>query len=358
MTPGSQTTLNASDFTLVDHERSVARLHAIMRRVGAAAMSEEEFILAVSVAYYEVEAARHARYIHEYFHRCDGYGHFKRSLIAARHILPRPVSVLDIGCGAGYEMGVLREVFAPSEIERIVGLDPSAKMMEHARAALNGFSCQMVLGTLADVLDQGPFHLVVTHAMVHHIPNLAWFFGGIERLLAPGGVYVMGHEPNRRFWTNLAQMPKLRQVHAAERRRRQLRKLFQPSRYLGKVARLLGLIECSSCEAAINRILRQRHGFTTDLTPREIHRLVDVHVPDYSPGDFCIGMEGFDWDELAATMLSGLELKSLVTYGYTRRSSGPEYWPPCCPDLDAELAATHPLDGICFTAVWQKRETR
>lgn len=341
---------------LVNHETSVARLETLMQRVGAS-MSCEEFVRAVSTAYYEVEAPRHATEIHEYFHRSGAYEHFKRALTTASQLLPRPLAILDIGCGAGYDLGVIREVFPRHDVERVVGFDISADMMARAWASADGYPCRMILGSLGDALAHGPFHLVVTHAMVHHIPNLAHFFTMIDRALVPGGIYLMGHEPNRRHWENLDRMPLVRHLHAAEKRRRMVRKVFQPSRYINKLGRLLGILEDQSTEAKVNRILRDRCGIGGELTTKELHRLIDIHVPDRLPGDFRIGFDGFDWDELGSTMLTSFQLTSLVTYGYTLESPSPKYWPKDWKRWDAELAKKHPLNGICFTALWRKHES-
>jgi SAM-dependent methyltransferase len=341
-------------FVLVDHDVSVARLETLIRRVGAS-MSGEEFIRAVNTAYYEVEARHHTTEIHEYFHRSGAHGHFRQALATAAQWLPRPLAILDIGCGAGYDLEVIREVFPRDQVELLVGLDVSADMMDRAGATADGYPCRMILGSLNDALAYTPFHLVVTHAMVHHIPNLAYFFRMIDRALPPGGIYLMGHEPNRRHWENLDRMPLLRRLQAAARRRRVMRKFLQPSRYIRRLGRMLGLVEDPSLESKVNRILREQLGFTDNLTPKELHRLIDIHVPDRLPGDFRIGFNGFDWNELGSTMLGNFQITSLVTYGYTLEATSPKYSPKNWERWDAALAKEHPLDGIYFTALWKKQ---
>jgi SAM-dependent methyltransferase len=340
-------------FVLVDHEKSLARLEATMRRVGTT-LSHAEFVRAVSTAYFEMDASRHAAEMHQYFHLCGAYDHLRRALTAAKSMLAQPLRILDIGCGAGFELSVVREVFVSSDVRQLVGLDPSPDMLSYARQKVEGYPCRMILGSVRDALEFGPFELVVTHAMVHHVPSLAAFFAGIEQSLVPGGIYLMGHEPNRRYWTHLEKQSFFQELQETMHRRRHIGRFFQPSRYVSKLVRLLRLAEEQSPVAQVNRILRQRYGFHGELTAKEVLRLVDVHVPDRLPGEFRIGLEGFDWEELGSGMLRDFQLISLVTYSHLQQSTDPKYWPRGWRKLSARLERTYPLDGACFTALWRK----
>ncbi len=349
--------LEANRFILVDHEECMAHLTATMRRVGAS-MTCSEFIRVVGQVYYEVHSFRHVTETYQYFRRSGAYDHFKRAVLLVHRMVHRPAAILDIGCGAGYELEVLKEVFAEDEVDSILCVDVSSDMLAYAQAIMNGYPCRSVLGAVEDLSEPTRVHLAVTHAMVHHVPNLASLFAAIDRLLVPGGFYVMGHEPNRRYWTHLVHTPKLRKSHDMARRRRQLRKFLQPSRYLNKLARTLGLADDVSPNAMINGILRERYGFTDKLSAKEIQRLVNVHIPNQLPGEFRIGWDGFDWNELGATMLPRFQLHSLVTYGHAMKATNPDCWPPGCQKLDRELAQQYPMDGLCFTAVWRKEEDK
>lgn len=48
-----------------------------------------------------------------------------------------------------------------------------------------------MLGGIEEALRYGPNHLIVTHSLVHHIPNLGYFFEELRAGLVPGGGYVM-----------------------------------------------------------------------------------------------------------------------------------------------------------------------
>jgi ubiquinone/menaquinone biosynthesis C-methylase UbiE len=53
----------------------------------------------------------------------------------------------------------------------------------------------------------GSFELVLGHAVLHHIPNLARAFAEFERVLAPGGTVLFAGEPSR-YGDRLARVPK------------------------------------------------------------------------------------------------------------------------------------------------------
>ena len=340
-------------FTLTDHEQSLARLERTMNRVGVA-MSPPHFIHVVSNAYHEVEAQRHAIDMHAYFRSSGGYASFKRALITARDELIKPVSILNIGCGAGYDLEVLREVFSPDDVKKIVCCDISVDMQAIARKQAAGYPCRFVLGHAGEALVYGPYDLAVTNAMIHHIADLNSFFNVLERAVVRGGGFVMGHEPNARYWRNKECMGALKELRKSRRRHRTLQKIFDPSRYLYKIARVSGVASDDSLQTRVNRLLRAR-GFKSDLTIDEIHRLVDVHVPNGRDEEFKIGLDGFDWEELQREVLSSFELVSVETSGYLGETCSPATLPRRWRDINDQLAARYPFDGSNFSAFWRRK---
>jgi 2-polyprenyl-3-methyl-5-hydroxy-6-metoxy-1,4-benzoquinol methylase len=343
------------DFKLVNHESSLSKLMATMKRVGVA-FDPEEFIRLVSNAYHEVEAQRHAVDMHAYFRNSGGYENFKQSLQMAKKAIDRPVSILNVGCGAGWDLEVMREVFSNEEVKKVVCCDISADMQAIARQKANGYPCRFVLARVNEALVYGPYDLVVTHAMVHHVADLASFLSTITRAVVPGGAYVMGHEPNNRFWVNEECQSYLRRMRTTESRRRRMTKYLKPSAYVFKAARMLGVTADDSLEERINRILRTRHGFKSNLTPQEIRRLVDVHVPDWFAGDFKIGLDGFEWDHLQSDFLQSFTLAWVGTSSYLGETCSASDLPERWQDVDLQLAKKYPLDGSNFSAFWWKKE--
>jgi tRNA (cmo5U34)-methyltransferase len=101
----------------------------------------------------------------------------------------RPITtVLDLGSGLGT---TARAVLEQHPDARLVGVDESPAMLEHARAALPG--ADMLVGRLQDPLPPGPFDVVVTALAVHHLdgPGKADLFRRIAAVLAPAGRFVL-----------------------------------------------------------------------------------------------------------------------------------------------------------------------
>ncbi|MEA3056084.1 MAG: hypothetical protein QOD30_1516 [Actinomycetota bacterium] len=97
-------------------------------------------------------------------------------------------TVLDIASGTG----LLSELVADADADKVVLLDPSETSLRLAAARLRGAACEVELVT-SDVFGWDAagarFDSVVFSSWLHHVPRgeVGSFFDGIERLLAPGG---------------------------------------------------------------------------------------------------------------------------------------------------------------------------
>jgi ubiquinone/menaquinone biosynthesis C-methylase UbiE len=120
-------------------------------------------------------------------------GHFARSL--------------EIGAGTGYfSLNLLRAGL----IGEATCSDISPGMLETLAANAHALGLQ-VRTELADAerlpFADGSFDLVLGHAVLHHIPDLARAFAEFARVLAPGGTIVFAGEPSR-YGDRLANVPK------------------------------------------------------------------------------------------------------------------------------------------------------
>jgi len=91
--------------------------------------------------------------------------------------------VLDAGCGTGRHTAWLAHQGA-----RVIGVDPSAAMLEHARAKLP--DVELVEGTFA-TLPAGPFDVVLDALVLEHLPEVASPIAAMARVLVPGGLLVV-----------------------------------------------------------------------------------------------------------------------------------------------------------------------
>jgi tRNA (cmo5U34)-methyltransferase len=96
--------------------------------------------------------------------------------------------ILDLGTGTGE---TAMRVLARHPGARLVGVDASADMLDHARRALPG--ARLMVRRLEDPLPDGPFDLVVSALAVHHLdgPGKAGLFRRVAAVLRPGGRFVL-----------------------------------------------------------------------------------------------------------------------------------------------------------------------
>lgn len=109
----------------------------------------------------------------------------------ARHLLALAPSLegrrlLDVGCGSGASLGVLREATGPGGA--VFGLDVSLGMLREAKRQL-GDAAQVVAadGCRFDTAFRTRFDGVIYNAVLFLLPNAAASLESASRVLAPGG---------------------------------------------------------------------------------------------------------------------------------------------------------------------------
>jgi tRNA (cmo5U34)-methyltransferase len=96
---------------------------------------------------------------------------------------------LELGVGTGE---TARRVLAVHPDATLVGIDSSEEMLAYAREALPG--ADLRLARLEDPLPEGPFDLVFSAFVIHHLdgPGKEDLFQRIAHVLAPEGRVVIG----------------------------------------------------------------------------------------------------------------------------------------------------------------------
>ena len=102
-------------------------------------------------------------------------------------VAPDPCAVLDIGVGTG--LSIAPYVTSP-RFQRIVGIDPSAQMLERCRRKFPGV--ELHKGTLEEVQPNlnSAFDIVQSCGAVEHVRDLTGFIERATSLLRPGGYFV------------------------------------------------------------------------------------------------------------------------------------------------------------------------
>jgi len=99
--------------------------------------------------------------------------------------------ILELGVGTGETSGRLLDAHPAA---RLRGIDASAPMLRVARRAVRGRGARLRVGRLEERLPTGPFDLVVSVLVVHHLDaaGKAGLFARAAARLRPGGRLVVG----------------------------------------------------------------------------------------------------------------------------------------------------------------------
>jgi SAM-dependent methyltransferase len=96
--------------------------------------------------------------------------------------------VLDVGCGRGGTIAVLRQFFSPG---KIVGLDLSPGAIEFCRRVHNYPEVSFMCGDAEQLpFPAGSFDAVVNIESSHSYPEMAAFYAEVHRVLERGGVFL------------------------------------------------------------------------------------------------------------------------------------------------------------------------
>ena len=118
-----------------------------------------------------------------------------RRLLAVCRGLPADARILDVGCGDGFHLKLLREFGPPGWT--LEGVDTSPRAVEAARAA--GLSVR--LGSVEEVASEpARYDLALLIATIEHVSDPVGVLGAVRRLLRPGGRVVVATD-NAASWS-------------------------------------------------------------------------------------------------------------------------------------------------------------
>ncbi|HEY3374474.1 MAG TPA: class I SAM-dependent methyltransferase [Candidatus Aquicultor sp.] len=259
--------------------------------------------------------------------------------------------ILDIGCGTGFEAKQLIQNLPQGSIESIVCYDPSLEMLDSCHSAISpifpkAFFCSD-LGVVP--ANQGPYNLLATNSLLHHLPNPKETINHVLPLLARNAIWLAGHEPSNRFYSNRECMENYERF-LGEKRKNEWRRYFSPEKYLRRFKRMVGL-ENDFVNQIANEALH-RGLFKRKPSASAIDLLVDFHVA-HTIEEAEAG-RGFDFEVLQQNFDGFWCLIYVKSYSFM----GPYYegnlsnrWLYLC----RNLAYKFPMDGANFCSVWARQ---
>jgi ubiquinone/menaquinone biosynthesis C-methylase UbiE len=125
--------------------------------------------------------------------------------LAARFLPASPFVLADIGTGLGLVPVSIGGLLKPED--RLIASDLSQGMLDAARRNIERekfpWSVEYVklTGTVPYRLpfESGSLDVVTMSSVLHHIKETGAFLGEIDRVLKPGGIFFIAHEPNALF---------------------------------------------------------------------------------------------------------------------------------------------------------------
>jgi SAM-dependent methyltransferase len=190
--------------------------------------------------------------------------------------------------------------------------------------------------------------------VLHHISDLESFFEEIYRVLRPGGIIIISHEPNQEFFRSF----KLLFIY------RFISLIFNPTQFFIDLFRMLNIfnffikpMEIFSKKikrhnviiSKINQHLLNENIITHPLTDSQIYNIIDIHSPTAGGLDLS---RGLDPQKIIEKYLSSYQTISLKTYNHLFKSSRIHF----LKSLNEWLEKKYPLMGSKFQLVVKKND--
>ncbi|MBA4016154.1 MAG: hypothetical protein C0483_03090 [Pirellula sp.] len=277
-----------------------------------------------------------------------------QEMIAQAGIAPRPGGwrILDFGCGTGFASEQILQHLPAEQITSLVCYDLSPEMVDRCREKIAPqFPAAQFICDAASLAAGGPFDLLLTNSLLHHLPDPQATVRQLTEQLAPGALWLAGHEPSSRYYKNPDCLNLYRRYSETAKSRRGERW------WRGLTPAALGtrwhktLSKFRSPKRLTARAAYKQGLFGRRPTPHVIDRLVDFHVA-HSAAEATAG-RGFDIDLLQAELCGQWQLRWVHSYSFMgtfAEARLPREWQQEC----RRLADDFPQDGANLCALWSR----
>lgn len=132
--------------------------------------------------------------------RAENRDKVRQRIISAISSLPSRNRMLDVGCGTGFLIALVHDLF-----DQIDGVDVTQAMLD--RVDLSPGNISLHNSPAEEIpLDSGSVNFAASYSFLDHVENPLEVFVEVFRVLDQGGVFYSDLIPNRSFWTALSQV--------------------------------------------------------------------------------------------------------------------------------------------------------
>lgn len=187
------------------------------------------------------------------------------------------LKILDIGCGTGLSTQMLLNTPIKESVVEATLLDTSSIMLQKAAERFKDTTIKFNFfeGDISE-LDDKDFDLILISSVLHHIPNLAYFFKELNKRLKVGGIFFHIHDPNGdaiKTPIYLERVSALRQFYENSNKNIAVK-------ILNRLKRTFSAKKEPDYMLEVNDSLIQQNIIHTRLTEQEIWSVTDIHVED------------------------------------------------------------------------------
>ncbi|MFQ5977127.1 MAG: class I SAM-dependent methyltransferase [Candidatus Heimdallarchaeota archaeon] len=267
------------------------------------------------------------------------------------------ICLLDVGSGTGFVPLQIGKSLNSDDL--LVCSDISPRMLQFCKKRINekGFKCHvdyLLLDGKKIDLKPNMADFITMNSVLHHIPDFSTFFREINRVLKVNGRLIIGHEPNKLFYTHRFLWSNYRLIsfvlswkfHIAKAKRK-----FKPFKIL-KEANNKGDHKAKSSNRIadeVNERLLEERIIDFPLTIDQIIEIVDIHSPTAERGKK--SKTGIDAAEILEVHLPNFRLDYLETYNYLGKVSSANQ---STMRYDSLLRRIYPGRGATFLAILKK----
>jgi SAM-dependent methyltransferase len=252
-------------------------------------------------------------------------------------------NVLDVGCGTGFESDLLLRAIG-GRVSALTAYDPSPEMIGLCRNRLLEFPQVSFSAHIEETHDRGPFNLLLTNSLLHHLPDIEQTVASLMPHLSEDAVWLAGHEPSAGFFRNHECVELLEKY----RRFRKYARWLVIGNYPAMLRRLVRRSPlCATADVAFERGL-----FLTRPSPVVIDKLVDFHV--LHSGDDVSNGRGLDISRMQTWFKADWNLHWSRTYSFLGPypyARTPVKWVERARLLEQKF----PSDGANLCMVWHRR---